>query len=133
LEHGLQRTADRRRDTESNELPPGAPAADPARAHHIDRRGRRRPTITAAARGYTGPATGATLPLACATNFGGVQEDATAYSTGAIVRHLRQALAMPASETRELRERLRILHDVRAIQGAHLALYDNLCNSGRAA
>jgi glycosyltransferase involved in cell wall biosynthesis len=91
------------------------------------------PTIAAASRGYIGLVTGATLPLACATNFGGVQQDATAYSTGAIVRHLGQALAMPALERRELRERLRILHDVRAIQGAHLALYENLCNSGRAA
>ena len=91
------------------------------------------PTIAAGSRGYIGLVTGRTLALAHATNFGGVQQEATAYSLGAIVEHFRQALLMTRTQTVELREQLQKLHDVRSIQAAHLALCNRLFTSCRAA
>lgn len=84
------------------------------------------PTIAAASRGYLGLVTGRNLALARATNFGGVQQEATAYSPGAIVEDFRRALAMTPAETADLRQELRQLHDLRAIQQAHRELADDL-------
>ena len=84
------------------------------------------PTIAAASRGYLGLVTVDNLALAHATNFGGVQEEATAYSPGAIVEAFHRALAMTRAQTAELRQELRQLHDLRAIQAAHRALADLL-------
>lgn len=85
------------------------------------------PTIAAASRGYIGLVSSDTLLLAHHTNFGGVQLPATLYSPGAIVKDFSRALAIPQTELAQLRQRLRNLHDVRAIQAAHLALYVDLC------
>lgn len=90
------------------------------------------PTIAAGSRGYIGLVTGPTLALARATNFGGVQQEATAYSPGAIVAHFHRALAMPRAQAAALRRQLRIFHDVRTVQAAHLALYHDVCTSSRA-
>lgn len=85
------------------------------------------PTIAAASRGYIGVVSSETLPLAHNTNFGGVQLPATLYSPGAIVEDVGRALAMPPADLAHLRQQLLNLHDVRAIQAAHLALYVDLC------
>jgi glycosyltransferase involved in cell wall biosynthesis len=85
------------------------------------------PTIAAASRGYIGLVNSETLPLAHNTNFGGVQLPTTLYSPGAIVDDLSRALAIPLAGLRDLRQQLRNLHDVRAIQAAHVALYVDLC------
>ncbi len=87
------------------------------------------PTIAAASRGYIGLVSSDTLELAHLTNFGGVQLPATLYSPGAIVEDVSRALAMPPAELADLRRHLRNLHDLRAIQAAHLALYVNTCIS----
>jgi glycosyltransferase involved in cell wall biosynthesis len=87
------------------------------------------PTIAAASRGYIGLVNNDTLALAHNTNFGGVQLPTTLYSPGAIVDDLSRALAMPATDLTDLRQQLRNLHDVRAIQAAHVALYVDLCES----
>lgn len=85
------------------------------------------PTIAAASRGYIGVVSSETLPLAHKTNFGGVQLPATHYSPGAIVEDFNRALGMPQADLADLRQQLTNLHDVRAIQAAHLALYAELC------
>jgi glycosyltransferase involved in cell wall biosynthesis len=87
------------------------------------------PTIAAASRGYIGLVSSETLPLAHKTNFGGVQLPSTLYSPGAIIEDFSRALAMQPAELADLRQQLRNLHDVRAIQAAHLALYVDLCES----
>jgi glycosyltransferase involved in cell wall biosynthesis len=87
------------------------------------------PTIAAASRGYIGLVSSDTLPLAHNTNFGGVQLPATLYSPHTIVEDVSRALAMRPANLAELRQQLRNLHDVRAIQAAHLALYVNLCEA----
>lgn len=91
------------------------------------------PTIAAASRGYIGLVTERNLALAHATNFGGVQEEATVYSPAAMVEHFRQALLMTRAETEALRQSLQKLHDLRSIQAAHLALCDRLFAFRRAA
>ncbi|MGE5272023.1 MAG: glycosyltransferase family 4 protein [Thiohalocapsa sp.] len=87
------------------------------------------PTIAAASRGYIGLVTRDSLALAQATNFGGVQLPATHYRPGSILDDVRRAFAMPNTETRVLRGRLRDIHDIGSIQSAHVALYDSLCRS----
>jgi glycosyltransferase involved in cell wall biosynthesis len=87
------------------------------------------PTIAAASRGYIGLVTARTLALAHATNFGGVQEAATAYSPGDIVDDFNRALLMTRAETANLRQDLLKLHDIRSIQAAHLALSNRLFTS----
>jgi glycosyltransferase involved in cell wall biosynthesis len=89
------------------------------------------PTIAAGSRGYVGLVTDQSLALAQSTNFGGVQQAATAYSPGAVVEHFRQALAMPPAQTAELRQQLRKFHDLLSVQAAHLALYRCVCSAGR--
>jgi glycosyltransferase involved in cell wall biosynthesis len=91
------------------------------------------PTIAVGSRGYIGLVTRDTLALAHATNFGGIQQEATAYLPGMIVEHFRRALAMPQRRAAELRQHLQKVHDLLAIQAAHLALYENACISGRTA
>ena len=86
------------------------------------------PTIAAASRGYIGVVSSETLPLAHNTNFGGVQLPSTRYSPHTIVEDVNRALAMQPDDLAHLRQQLRNLHDVRAIQEAHLALYVALCN-----
>ncbi len=88
------------------------------------------PTIAAASRGYIGLVTaGRTLALAHATNFGGIQEEATRYSPAAIVEDFHQALLMTRAQTIELRQQLQKLHDIRSVQAAHLALCNSLFTS----
>lgn len=84
------------------------------------------PTIAAASRGYLGLVTADNLGLAHATNFGGVQEDATLYRPGAIIEDLGRALRMSAAETAALRRELHELHDLRRVQELHRDLADRL-------
>ena len=84
------------------------------------------PTIAADALGYVGLVTAGSFALGHLTNFGGVREAATRYSPGAIVEDLYRALAMTPKETAKLRQKLKILHDVRSIQTAQLELCNHL-------
>jgi glycosyltransferase involved in cell wall biosynthesis len=87
------------------------------------------PTIAAASRGYIGLVTTDNLELARDTNFGGVQETATAYAADAVVADFSNALRVPRAATAALRDNLRRSHELRLVQATHLRIYDGLLAS----